>query len=364
MKAVTFSIGLLLLLVDVHGQDHQGPCELVASIPVFDATGNGWTAFEPQSQAIEAGALVLTSGSFAMTQFDTRLEASSIQVTADVSEAVGVVVALRSQAEVRPNGYFLEVLTNGAVLMYVVVDGKEQVLEQIDSLPVAELLSICLRCDGNRLRGWVWPANEAPPEAPSIEVNDLGATFTQGRPRLGVRDGKVAFSDVMISGVSFRPKILHLALWKREPRIVLTLETMPGSVHRFEETVDRKEWRTQYLIEADPQADTTTIVVPGSFQEQATPLALTRVIDEATKEGTPRKSADFLFPTTRRVALTWESQDTLNYQFEYSVDLESWQRIEHLVVRGAAGERSTSTVLARPQDADQKSPLFFRVVEH
>ena len=342
----------------------QGPGEPISSISRFDDAGNGWSAFDETTQSVVDGKLTLTSPSFAMTQFETRLVASGIQVTADFSEAMGVIVALRSQPDPSPNGYFLEVLRSGAVLLYLVVDGQEQVLgEMMLQLEAVDLLNICLRSEGRRLRGWIWPSSMEQPEKPSIAAIDSSKTFTQGRPRLGIREGKVAFTDVSLWGERFRPQVLRVSVWKPEPRIVLVLETVPGSVHRFQDTVDRSAWQTRYLIEANPQGNTTTVVVPGSFQESATPLALTRVIDATTNEGTLRKRADFLFPTTVRFALTWESQDNRLYGFEYSPDLVTWQPVKHVTVRAADGQQSTATVLALPQKVAGKDPLYWRVIE-
>ena len=353
---------LLILLSYCQSGALPFPGEVIEDQPMVSEPV-AWALVGNGEQTLLNGQLRLTSGSVAFSEHPARLRESSLTVEADSSEAAGVILGVRVQASALPEGYFLELGAQGSVRLSVVIDGQDTTLAETSVNPLAGPVALCLQARGQRLRGWVGPAGSPFAEPPIIEAVDPENRFASGRAQLGVRDGAVAFQGLQLQGVPFRPRILSLNRWRAEPRLKIVLETQPGRRYRFEETNDRITWRTQYLIEPQEDSETTTILVPGSFQEGTAPLALTRVVDTDTDELTPRRSLDFLLPPTPRLALRWESKETTAYSFEFSTDLAVWTPIEQLQVQGAAGALETETVLALPESADASKPLYLRVAE-
>jgi hypothetical protein len=341
------------------------PGEPLASFPPF--TEDSLLPFDPGTQEIVEGALVLTHPGVAYATYEQRLTDSSITVEAEFTDdhAEALFLGLRIQPRPPLSGYVFDITRNGDVSLVTLTSGDNNALAtgntgfSADTAPVM----ICFRMIQQSLAAWVWPKGSTQPDEPTIQTSlDLPITHTEGRPLVGVRSGAARYAGINIQGLTYRPTTLGFQPLKEEVRLKIDWPSEAGRIYRIESSPDQTNWEGLYLVKAT--GATTEAVVVGSFTEMPTVFRLYRVIDVASNtqvQGNPVP----LVPATPRYAIAWRSAEDRVYGFEWSQDLETWTRFHGLAVPGADGSTLTDTILPLPveltkQDADH---LYLRVVD-
>ena len=339
--------------------------EPLASFPPF--TEDSFLPFDPGTQEIVEGALVLTHPGVAYATYEQRLTDTSITVEAEFADdnAEALFLGLRIQSSSPLSGYVFDLSRNGDVSLITLVSAGDTVLASgnagfsTDGTPIM----ICFRLLQQTLAAWVWPKGSEQPAEPTIQTSlEPPVAYTEGRPLIGVRSGAGRFASIDIHGVEYRPINLGFQPLKEEVRLKIDWQSEAGRVYRIESSTDRVAWAGLYLVKATEA--TTEAVIVGSFSTIPAPFRFFRVVDVASNslvQGNPVP----LVPATPRYAIAWRSAEDRVYGFEWSQDLETWTRYPGLAVPGADGTILTDTILPLPesltkQDADR---LYLRVLD-